>query len=182
MFHRSQRLLLRPIWPEDWRGVLAGIADEGVVRNLASAPWPYREDDARQFTTLPVDPLFPRFLITRAQDAEVIGCIGIDPLAQGHFEADIEMGYWIARQHWGQGYATEAGAAVLRIAATLGYGRVVASHFVDNPASGRVLRKLGFEPTGRVIERHSCGRGSTAEAAEFIRTLSMAEQAVRQAA
>ena len=47
MFHRSERLLLRPPWPEDWQAVHAGIADEGVVRNLARAPWPYAEEDAR---------------------------------------------------------------------------------------------------------------------------------------
>lgn len=166
MFHRSQNLLLRPIWPEDWQGVLAGIADEGVVRNLARAPWPYGADDARQFTMLPSLPKYPRFLITRARDAAVIGCIGIDPN-----EGDVELGYWIARQHWGRGFATEAGAAVLEIARTLGHSRVVASHFLDNPASGRVLEKLGFVPTGRVIERHSCGRGEKALTAEYVRDL-----------
>ncbi|WP_252260417.1 MULTISPECIES: GNAT family N-acetyltransferase [Erythrobacter] len=165
MFHRSERLLLRPIWPEDWQGVLSGIADEGVVRNLARAPWPYSEQDAREFTALPIAPLHPRFLITRARDAAVIGCIGIDPVPG---EADaIEIGYWIARPHWGQGYATEAGRAVIEIARTLGYARLYGSHFLDNPASGKVLSKLGFEPTGRVVERHSCGRGEKAQTAEY---------------
>lgn len=166
MFHRSDRLLLRPIWPEDWQGVLSGIADQGVVRNLASAPWPYAEQDARDFTALPIDPMFPRFLITRARDATVVGCIGIDP-APEEAEGTVEIGYWIARQFWGQGYATEAGAAVLEIARTLGYDRVVGSHFLDNPASGKVLEKLGFEPTGRVVERHSCGRRAKAPTREY---------------
>lgn len=165
MFHRSERLLLRPIWPEDWQGVLSGIADEGVVRNLASAPWPYSEQDARAFTALPIAPLHPRFLITRARDAAVIGCIGIDPVP-GEPDA-IEIGYWIARPHWGQGYATEAGRAVIEIARTLGYVRLYGSHFLDNPASGKVLAKLGFTPTGRVVERHSCGRGEKAQTAEY---------------
>lgn len=162
MFHRSENLLLRPIWPEDWEGVLAGIADEGVVRNLARAPWPYGAEDAQQFTMLPALPKYPRFLITRARDAAVVGCVGIDP-----HEGDVELGYWIARQHWGRGFATEAGAAVIEIARTLGHGRIVASHFLDNPASGRVLEKLGFAPTGRVVERHSCGRGGKAPTAEY---------------
>lgn len=170
MFHRSDRLLLRPIWPEDWQGVLAVIADEGVVRNLARAPWPYEAKDARQFTKLPVHPMFPRFLVTRAQDAQVVGCIGIDP-----HDGDVELGYWISRPFWGQGFATEAGAAVLQIARTLGHERVVASHFLDNPASGKVLTKLGFEPTGRVVERHSCGRGTKAPTAEY--ALDLAGQA-----
>ncbi len=169
MFHRSDRLLLRPIWPEDWQGVLAGIADECVVRNLARAPWPYREQDARAFTALPIDPLFPRFIVTRACDATVVGCIGIDPLpaTEGANDGSVEVGYWIARPYWGQGYATEAGNAILQIARVLGYARIVGSHFLDNPASGKVLNKLGFEPTGRVMERHSCGRGEEAPTVEY---------------
>lgn len=162
MFHRSERLLLRPPWPEDWNIVLGGIADESVVRNLARAPWPYNAEDARKFVQLPVDPLYPRFLITRARDAALVGCIGTDLM-----HGEVELGYWIARQHWGQGYATEAGHAVLEIARTLGHRRIVASHYLDNPASGKVLRKLGFEPTGRVVDRHSCGRGEKAPTAEY---------------
>ena len=184
MFHRSERLLLRPIWPEDWQGVLAGIADEGVVRNLARAPWPYSEDDAREFTQRAIEPAFPRFLVARAQDARIVGCIGIDRLDEedrpGAFA--VEMGYWIARPFWGQGYATEAGEAVLRIARTLGYREVVASHFVDNPASGRVLEKLGFETTGRVIMRHSCARGEQANTVEFTRNIETDNVLIRRAA
>lgn len=165
MFHRSERLLLRPAWPEDWQSVFAGIADEGIVRNLASAPWPYGAEDARRFVAKAMDPMYPRFLVTRAADAALVGCIGADPSDAD--EQAVEVGYWIARAHWGQGYATEAGGALLEILRALGHGRVVASHFLDNPASGRVLRKLGFAPTGRVQSRHSCGRGEQALVAEY---------------
>jgi len=170
VFHRSERLLLRPIWPEDWQGIFGGIADEDVVRNLARAPWPYHEDHAREFAARGVNPGEPRFLITRARDATVVGCIGLDINDDETTDA-IELGYWIARPFWGQGFATEAGRAVLKIASTLGYTCVVASHFFDNPVSGKVLRKLGFEPTGRVVERHSCGRGGAAPTVEFAREL-----------
>lgn len=162
MFHRSERLLLRPPWPEDWKLVLGGIADEGVVRNLARAPWPYEPQQARDFVRLPIAPAYPRFLIARADNAQLVGCIGIDP-----HEGQVELGYWIARPHWGQGYATEAGRAVLDVARMLGHQRVVASHFLDNPASGRVLRKLSFVPTGAIRNRHSCGRGGEAPTAEY---------------
>lgn len=172
MFHRSQRLLLRPIWPEDAAALFAGIADQGVVRNLASAPWPYEERHAHEFAARGDTPLYPRFLITRAADAEAVGCIGIEPLeGAANDSGPAELGYWIARAHWGQGYASEAGAAVLAIARTLGHRELVASHFLDNPASGRVLRKLGFEPTGRVVERFSCGRGAAAPARQYRRDL-----------
>lgn len=165
MFHRSERLLLRPVWTEDWQAIYGGIADEGVVRNLARAPWPYSKQDAREFVSLPIDPLCPKFLITLASDAQVIGSIGIDP-TQARVNA-VELGYWIARSHWGQGIATEAGRAVCEIASVLGYATVIASHFLDNPASGKVLQKIGFVPTGSVVARHSCGRGKEAMTAEY---------------
>ncbi|MEE4539475.1 MAG: GNAT family N-acetyltransferase [Erythrobacter sp.] len=170
MFHRSERLLLRPVWPEDWESVFSGIADEGVVRNLASAPWPYREEDARAFTQRPVDPLRPRFIIARADNAALVGCIGIDtpPQAERVPARFVELGYWIARAHWGRGYASEAGRAVISLARTLGHRGLVGSHFLDNPASGRVLKKLGFAPTGRVIERHSCARGALTASVQHV--------------
>jgi len=179
VFHRSQRLLLRPIWPEDWQALFAGIADEGVVRNLARAPWPYRESDARAFAALPADPLHPRFLITRAADAVAVGCIGLNAVEE---PGTVELGYWIARPFWGQGFATEAGSAVLAIAAALGHREAVASHFLDNPASGKVLRKLGFEPNGRIEERFSCGRGGEASAAQYRRVLTTSDSERQRAA
>ena len=123
MFHRSERLLLRPVWTEDWQAIYGGIADEGVVRNLARAPWPYSKQDARDFVSRPFDPLFPKFLITLASDAQVIGCIGLDPTEERANAA--ELGYWIARSHWGQGIATEAGRGVCEIASVL---RLFQSH------------------------------------------------------
>ncbi len=180
MFHRSLRLLLRPVWPEDWSDLLGGIADERVVRNLANAPWPYGEKEARAFTAKPVDPFYPRFLITRARDAALIGGIAIDR-GQSR-DSEPEIGYWIARRHWNHGYATEAGRAVLSIARTLGHSQLKAMHFLDNPASGRVLEKLGFTPTGLVAQRHSCARGEAALAREFAIDLSGLDTIVQQAA
>lgn len=164
MFHVTERLLLRPAWPEDADAVWRGIADEGVVRNLARAPWPYSVKDAREFVARGQDPRLPNFLMTLpgVDGAQVIGSIGF-----GETETGVELGYWIARRHWGQGYATEAGLGVIEIARLLGYGTLEAGHFVDNPASGRVLRKLGFRPTGKVASRHSSGRGHAVDCALY---------------
>ena len=160
MFHVTERLLLRPAWPEDAEALFGGIADQGVVRNLARAPWPYLPEHAHQFVAREAAPLYPKFLITRPgpKGSELIGCIGIDP-----GEGGTELGYWIARPAWGQGFATEAGHGVIEIARLLGHTHITAGHFVDNPASGKVLRKLGFVPTGKTAMRHSCGRGEEAE-------------------
>ena len=74
----------------------------------------------------------------------------------------VELGYWIARRHWNQGCATEAGRALVEIARTLKLPQLDASHFIDNPASGRVLEKLGFVATGLSAERYSCARNGEA--------------------
>ena len=69
------------------------------------------------------------------------------------------MGYWISRPYWGRGFATEACLALIDIARALALPSLEGSHFVDNPASARVLDKLGFEPVGIVAPRMSCARG-----------------------
>lgn len=166
MFIRSERLFLRPGWPEEWEDLLALIDDEAVVRNLARAPWPYTAEDAKAFARLQSngpeqDRLLPNFFITQpgADGTRLIGSVGLSRDGD-----DVQLGYWIGRPFWGQGFATEASRAVLSLAKALGHKRLVASHFVDNPASGRVLRKLGFCPTGVVRDRFSLGRGGDAPA------------------
>ena len=149
MFFRSQRLFLRPIWPEDAAAIHAAMS-EAVARNLAQVPWPYRADDAARFAGQPHDARFPELLITRPDTAsgpQLLGCIGL--IAPRDGTCDAELGYWLAREHWGQGYASEAGRAMLGIAQAIGHGAIGAHHFADNPASGRVLARLGFRPIGR---------------------------------
>jgi RimJ/RimL family protein N-acetyltransferase len=165
MFARTERLLLRPGWPEDAAALTAAIADQGIVRNLASAPWPYAEGDARAFLTGWADASLPRFVLVQRTAAQprLIGCIGMDVMDNGA----TELGYWIARPFWGLGYATEAGRHMIDLARTLDIRRLTASHFADNPASGSVLRKLGFRPTGRVVERASKGRGESSPTIEY---------------
>ncbi|GGD97320.1 N-acetyltransferase [Tsuneonella deserti] len=177
MFHRTKRLFLRPAWPEDWEAVLGGIADEDVVRNLARVPWPYGPEEARAFVSRGQDLGYPSFLLIRPEDGRAIGCAGL-----GDRDGDAELGYWIARPFWGLGYATEAGGGVLEIARLIGHRRLSAGHFLDNPASGRVLRKLGFVATGKVCPRFSCARGSEAVAAEYSIDLDAASVAPTQAA
>ena len=166
MFARTERLLLRPGWAEDAPALARAIGDEAVVRNLATAPWPYALKDAETFLASDRDERLPSFLIVaRTRGApRLVGGIGIgrDP------DGALELGYWIARSYWGLGFATEAGGAVIRLAKeTLRLPPLVAGHFLDNPASGHVLRKLGFRPTGKVATRHSAGRGGSAPCALY---------------
>lgn len=156
MFALTPRLLLRPGWSDDAYPLALAIGDEAVLRNLARAPSPYGMADARQFLAQDFDDRAPNFLITRRTNAELIGGIAIERDAQG----GGELGYWIARAHWGQGYASEAARAVIDLARhSLRLSRLSAAHFVDNPASGRVLTKIGFRATGSQQPRMSQSRG-----------------------
>ena len=165
MFARTERLLLRPGWQEDAPALARAIGEEAVVRNLATAPWPYGEEEAQKFLGMPVDPDQPRFLIfARTGGApRLVGGCGISPNPEGA----LEMGYWIARPYWGLGFATEAGRQLVHIARAMNLPKLSAGHFLDNPASGAVLRKLGFKPTGRVAQRYSLARGGAAPVALF---------------
>lgn len=165
MFARTERLLLRPGWIEDAPALARAIGEEAVVRNLATAPWPYGEEQARAFLSQPVATTEPRFLVfARTGGApRLVGGCGISPAPDGA----LELGYWIARPYWGLGFATEAGHQLVRIARAMDMPRLTASHFADNPASGAVLRKLGFRPTGEVARRFSLARGGEAPCALF---------------
>lgn len=176
MFARTPRLLLRPAWAEDAHALHAAIADERIVRNLAQAPWPYGLADAERFVSRERGPNEPACLIfLRTHGApRLIGGIGFAATPAG----ETEFGYWIARPYWGLGFATEAGRAALGHARhALRLPRVVAGHFLDNPASGRVLHKLGFAPTGVTRPRYSAGRGDEALSREFALELAGAETA-----
>ena len=160
MFIRTERLLLRPGWAEDAGALHRAIADERIVRNLARAPWPYAHHDAEAFLGVEPDASAPSLLIFRRTAAapELVGGIGF----QRHDDGDVEFGYWIARTHWGRGFASEAGRAIIAAAKdSLRVERLHAGHFLDNPASGRVLEKLGFRPTGKTALRYSAGRGES---------------------
>jgi RimJ/RimL family protein N-acetyltransferase len=156
MFARTERLLLRPGWAEDAEALAHAIGNEAIVLNLAKVPWPYDVRDADAYLGRERGEGEADFLIfLRTQGApRLIGGVGL-----ARDGADMELGYWIVPSCWGLGFATEAARAVVDIARdALRIDRLVSGHFVDNPASGRVLEKLGFVRTGRA-PRFSVGRG-----------------------
>jgi RimJ/RimL family protein N-acetyltransferase len=158
MFARTARLTLRPAWLEDAPQLAAAIGHESVTRNLSKVPWPYRLADAKAHIMRPREPrdVFCLIFDHEGDYPRLIGGIGMGAIEGGH-----EFGYWLTPSAWGRGYATEAGRAMVAAARhTLGLRRLKAGHFVDNPASGRVLTKLGFRPTGTVTPRASLARGS----------------------
>ena len=73
-----------------------------------------------------------------------------------------ELGYWIGVPWWNRGYATEAGRALLDFGfGTLGLHRIMAHHMMRNPASGRVMQKLGMTRDPREPGHPLAGSGET---------------------
>ena len=140
MFVRTERLTLRPGWIEDAPALAQAIGHWDVVSKLARVPWPYGLGDAQRFLANAGDRHGAFFLIC-AHDGgttHVVGGMGFAPDDRG----EQEFGYWLTPAAWGRGYATEAGRAVVRTAReSLRVKRLVSGHFIDNPASGKVLRK-----------------------------------------
>lgn len=175
MFARTERLTLRPAWPEDAPALAAAIGQEAVARMLSRVPFPYAEADAETWIALPRGAHEPRFVIMAQDHGQpvLIGGIAITTEADG-----AELGYWLTPAAWGRGYATEAGRAVLAMARhALPIARLHAWHFADNPASGKVLRKLGFRPTGEVRSRHSRARTAPAASIGYALELDEADRA-----
>lgn len=147
MFARTEGLTLRPAWPEDAAALTQAIAHESVAMKLARMPWPYGRDDAEAFLALPRGAAEARFFILSHEHdyPRLIGSIGLREDGDAH-----ELGYWLTPAAWGRGYATEAGRAVIEMARhALPVRRLRASHHLDNPASRRVLTKLGFREVRR---------------------------------
>lgn len=146
---------------DDAERITEFASDIDVARMTTSIPHPferaYAEDFLRRMEERErADEAV--FSIEHPKDG-LVGVIGFHP-------ADApapEVGYWIGKPYWGQGYATEAASAAIRWAGQ-GWGKrfVVSGHFTDNPASGRVLEKTGFLYTGVVEPRHSMARGEEA--------------------
>ena len=166
MFARTPRLTLRPGWIEDAPALARAVAHESVVMKLARLPWPYELIDAETYLSMPVARGEAACLIFAHDEGatpRLVGGCGIHRGTQNH-----ELGYWLTPDAWGRGYATEAGKAMLGIARYgLGHRRIDAHHYIDNPASGRVLRKLGFVATGRIEPRPSRARGGNVASATY---------------
>ena len=152
---QTVRLILRPFNLSDAPEVqrLAGHRD--VAAKTLLIPHPYPDGAAEEWIATHPAALERGesmvFAIVLKETGALCGAMGLELKAQ-HQRAEI--GYWIGTEYWGMGICTEAGMAVLKRGfETLGLHRIYAGHFGSNPASGRVLQKLGMKYEG-VLRHH----------------------------
>ena len=147
----TERLILRPFAPADAGAVHAIVSDREIAFNTAHIPHPYPEGMAAEW----IERVTGRwdtgesavFAATLRGSGELVAAVGLE-IEPHHRRA--ELGYWVARAHWNLGYATEGSRAVVEFGfRALGLNRVAAHYYSRNPASGRVMQKIGMTFEGR---------------------------------
>ena len=134
--------------------LLAGRRE--IADTTISIPHPYSEQQALQWIAGTAE-LYAKgkvvvFGIQLRGEVGLVGTMGLRDIDTEHSQA--ELGFWIAVESWRKGYATEAARAVVAFGfEQLGLNRIYAHHMVRNPASGRVLAKVGLKQEGLLHQR-----------------------------
>lgn len=164
---KTERLSLRLAEEHDVEAMTEALNDYDVVKMLQVVPYPYDREMARTFVSL-VHSEWEKnssFIAVAEANGKLAGLVGAH-----HWSAEngsIELGYWLARDAWGHGYATEAARAICAFAFDhWPIYKIVSSVFNDNPASKRVVEKLGFKEAGPHTI-YSVSRGAEVEATMY---------------
>jgi RimJ/RimL family protein N-acetyltransferase len=150
---RSQRLSYRPLEAVDASRIAALAGEWEIARMTSRIPHPYSLVDADLWIASIGNGEFVRGV---EHDGALIGAVGFIESE----DRQAEIGYWIGKPWWGHGFATEAARTlVAHCFGAGGFRRLTCGHFVDNPASARVIAKLGFRRIGKSSQwceaRHS---------------------------
>src|SRR2546422_939173 len=141
----TERLIIRPFTPSD-RGAFAALSSDSEVMRYVHGGTPYSEEEIDEFLGRQARHLGQLDVCMGAliekESERFIGVAGMQPLGT---TGDLEIGWWLAREVWGRGYATEAGGAAMRhVLETLARPRVIAIIDPPNEASKRVAARLGI--------------------------------------
>jgi ribosomal-protein-alanine N-acetyltransferase len=152
----TSRLILRPFALSDAAEVQKLASDFAIADTTAAIPHPYPDGAAASWIASTESLWLAKqslaLAIRRKEDGILVGAISLFDIL-GEYRA--ELGYWVGEPFWGNGYASEAGQAVLAFGFTgLKLKRIHAEHLARNPASGRVMEKLGFTQEG-VLRQHA---------------------------
>ncbi len=153
---RTERLTLRAFALEDAPDVQRLCGNREVARTTRPIPHPYPEGEAERWISTHRARFESgealQFAVELRRTGELIGGV---TLAISRSDDRAQLAYWIGVPYWGHGYATEASREVVRHAfEDLGLYRVHAAHFGSNPASGRVMQKIGMSHEGTLRGHH----------------------------
>ncbi|MGB0552344.1 MAG: bifunctional GNAT family N-acetyltransferase/(deoxy)nucleoside triphosphate pyrophosphohydrolase [Alphaproteobacteria bacterium] len=143
----SAQLRFRSLDERDLESLIEFAGDEEFARWTAAIPHPFSEADGRAYIEASQQENRLLFAVEEIASGDFIGCIRIDA------EAGVgDIGYWVARPHWGKGYAVEAAKRITRLAfEALELKALEAEVMQGNLASEKVLLAAGFEKSGEAV-------------------------------
>ena len=158
----TARLLLRQLVAEDAAAFHRLINDWDICRRLPDAPFPYPAALAADWiAAAAADRAAGRaqqFGLEEQATGRLVGCAGLRLSRDGKA---ADLGYWLGRAHWGQGFGQEAAARLTSWAlAELPIDKVTATIAADNEASRAILRRTGFRPAGEGVQIFQCRPGA----------------------
>ena len=160
----TNRIILRPWCDSDAEVLYKWASDPDVGPRAGWAPHQSVEESLEIIRTVFNDALHT-WAIELKETGEAIGAMGYGPSCECDLparEGEPLIGYWVAKPYWNKGICTEALRLMLdHIRETTDIKSLISGHFVDNPASGRVMEKCGFVPTGEtcIDEKQYQGMG-----------------------
>ena len=150
----SERIILRPWYESDAPALYRWASDPDVGPRAGWAPHASVEESLEVIRTVFNDAT-NTWAIELKETGEAIGAMGYGPSCDCRLparEGEPLAGYWIAKPYWNRGICTEAlRMMIAHIRLTTDIKSLISGHFVDNPASGRVMEKCGFVPTGETV-------------------------------
>ena len=152
---KTERLLLRPFELSDAPKVREMAGEKAIADTTLNIPYPYEKGMAEEWISTH-QPKFEtgelaNFAVVLKATHELVGAIGLT--INKKFKR-AELGYWIGRQYWNNGYCTEAGHAIIKYGFdNLDLHKIIATYLTRNPASGKVMEKLGMTKEG-IFKEH----------------------------
>jgi ribosomal-protein-alanine N-acetyltransferase len=156
----TERLVLRLFTLDDVPEVARLAGDKKIADTTAQIPHPYNEQMAEEWIESHL-PLYQQgkllnFAVDSKKENSLVGTVGF-VIEQQHQRA--ELGYWFGVRFWGNGYCTEAARVAVDYAlSNLKLNKITARVYSSNPASSRVLSKLGFTLEG-VLKENTISNG-----------------------
>ncbi|WP_054752558.1 GNAT family N-acetyltransferase [Piscibacillus salipiscarius] len=149
----TKRLKLRPFTMNDASHVYELANDPAITETTLNIPYPYTLEDAEEWIIMPDDSrkngIYP-FAIVLKEENQLIGAMTIG-VNQRHKRG--ELAYWVGQNYWGQGYATEAAERIVQFGIQeLLLHKMWAQALTFNPASAKVMQKIGMKKEGTLID------------------------------
>ena len=142
MIIHTQRLCLRPWSDADAPARFELARDPRIGMLCGWKPFELIDDAREALSTVLV--ANDSYAVTLSSTGELVGSIALRVDADSPEATVADIGYWIGVPYWGNGYASEAGRAIIERAKELGVETIILKYFDGNDASRRVSEKLGF--------------------------------------